>query len=144
MLAQINSGGAELTSRRSRKGNWEEENATTVLHFAVLHFGIQIEHYLVSRFFQFFVRVWVFWPRCSRGLKTGEDKRHVLGEVHIKFLQITNLFSQEQKLVQAWRTDSVLRRTLPSSNNMLMPPRTSKNGLRFIQISPPAGRILSK
>jgi hypothetical protein len=40
MLAQINSGGAELTSRRSRKGNSEEENATTVLHFALLHFGI--------------------------------------------------------------------------------------------------------
>jgi hypothetical protein len=24
----------------------------------------------------FFVRVWVFWPRRRRGLKTGEDKRH--------------------------------------------------------------------
>jgi hypothetical protein len=26
-------------------------------------------------------------PRPSRGLKTGEDKRHFFAEVHIKFLQ---------------------------------------------------------
>jgi hypothetical protein len=31
-------------------------------------------------------RVGVFWPRRSRGLKTGEDKRHFLEEV-IKFFR---------------------------------------------------------
>jgi hypothetical protein len=31
----------------------------------------------------FFVRVCVFWPKRSRGLQTGEDKRHFLAEVHI-------------------------------------------------------------
>jgi hypothetical protein len=35
----------------------------------------------------FFVRVGVFWPRRSRGLKTGEDKRHFLAEVHINFFK---------------------------------------------------------
>jgi hypothetical protein len=34
----------------------------------------------------FFVRVWVFSPRRSRGL-TGEDKRHFIAEVHIKFFK---------------------------------------------------------
>jgi hypothetical protein len=27
----------------------------------------------------------IFWPRRSRGLKTGEDERHFLAEVHVKF-----------------------------------------------------------
>jgi hypothetical protein len=36
----------------------------------------------------FFVRVRVFWPRRSRGLRTGEDiKRHFLAEVQIKFFR---------------------------------------------------------
>jgi hypothetical protein len=35
-----------------------------------------------------FVRVWVFWPRRSRGLKIGQDKRHFLAEVHIKFFRL--------------------------------------------------------
>jgi predicted RNA methylase len=29
----------------------------------------------------------VLWPRRSRGLKTDEDKRHFLGEVHNKFFR---------------------------------------------------------
>jgi hypothetical protein len=35
----------------------------------------------------FFVRVRVFGPRRSRDLKTGEDKRPFLVEVHIKFFR---------------------------------------------------------
>jgi hypothetical protein len=34
-----------------------------------------------------FVRVRVFWPRRSRGLKTGEDKRDILAVVHMKFFR---------------------------------------------------------
>jgi hypothetical protein len=29
----------------------------------------------------------VLWPRRSRGLKTDEDKRHFLGEVHNKIFR---------------------------------------------------------